>query len=72
MRNPAEILVLTLVGAGFTGFGALGLYWRFDDPTQNKKAVGVLMALVCLPAGLTFYGWARFGSPEAFWTFWFR
>lgn len=62
-----EIVGLVLLGALCAFFAALGLYWVFDDPNRNRKPAGFLLAAICLPLGLTFYGWARLGFPGSFW-----
>ncbi len=62
-----EIVGLTLLGALFALFGALGLYWVFDDPNRDRKPAGLLLGAVCLPLTLTLYGWARLGFPGSVW-----
>lgn len=70
VRGPylgIQILGIMLVGFGFACGVVRGLIWALDDPNRNRRRFGWLMAALCAPLCLTFYGWAWLGHPLAVW-----
>ena len=72
IRSPylgIQVLGIMLVGFGFACLSVFGLVNALDNPNRNRRCIGWLIAGLCLPTGLTFYGWAFVGSPFVFWGF---